>query len=129
MKKSLLFVFLLTFAGSPGMSQSVDISTLSDYEKQMHRSGWCYQFWSFELYDEIPDLNMKRISDILDLLQKNGFRNNDKNRVWVRAKDDLRTQFILGEITFTQSDADSCDEDLRKILAKEYIPNFSYMEK
>ena len=86
---------------------------------------------SFELYNEIADLNMKKIHDIHSLLNGNGFMDRDQsgNRVKDRAKNDLKTQFIIGEITFTQSDADSCDQDMRKILAKEYIPNFSYMDK
>ena len=131
MKKSCLFALLFSWMGTAGVSQTIDISTLSDYEKQMHRIGWCYQFWDFELDDDIPDLNMKKIHDIHSLLDGNGFMDRDQsgNRIEWRTRDDLKTQFIIGEITFTQSDADSCDQDMRKILAKEYIPNFSYMDK
>jgi hypothetical protein len=131
MKKSCLFALLFSCIGTVGNSQTVDISTLSDYEKQVHRIAWCDQFYRFELYNEIPDLNMKKIREIRLLLERNGFMDRDYSRkkVYGRTIDDLKTQFIIGEITFTQSDADSCDQDMRKILAKEYIPNFSYMDK
>ena len=129
MKKSLLFVFLLTFAVSPGMSQSVDISTLSDYEKQMHRIGYCEQLDTFIMESEVQGLNRRKVYAIWTLLDENGFRKKDSRKIERKIKNDLKKQMILGEISFTQTDVDMCENDLKAILKDEYIPNFSYMEK
>lgn len=125
MKKSCLFALLFSCIGTVGISQTVDISTLSDYEKQVHRVGWCRV-----LVDAGFDASLKpsRVFELYMLIDSNGFLEN-ADETYYKAKDDAKKKVLLGELAVTQSMLDSCDRDLASILKEKYIPNFSYMEK
>ena len=140
MKKSCLFALLFSWMGTcltsvpmgtAGFSQTIDVSTLSDYEKKMHRIGYCNQLDTFALDGEVQGLNRRKVYAIWKLLNENGFRKKDKisREIERKIKNDLKTKMILEEISFTQTDVDMCENDLKAILKDEYIPNFSYMEK
>ena len=126
MKKSCLFALLFSCIGTVGISQTVDISTLSDYEKQMHRIGFC-----IEIGYKAEGNDTLEIFSIVNILRDNGFRSREKAgyKVEQKSKNDTKTKLILKEIVTTQQMLDECNEDLKAILEDEYIPNFSYMEK
>lgn len=129
MKKFCLFAILFSCIGTTGISQTVDVSKLSDYEKQMHRIGYCKQLDTFALKGDIQGLKRKKVFAVCSLLRTNNFMEGDKNRIFYKIQNDLKKQMILEEISFTQTDVDMCENDLKAILKDEYIPNFSYMDK
>ena len=131
MKKSCLFVVLFSCIGTAGTSQTIDVSTLSDYEKKIHRIGYCEQLDTFALNGDIQGLKRKKVYDIYNLLSANNFMEGDERdgQILYKIQNDLKKRMILEEISFTQTDVDMCENDLKAILKDEYIPNFSYMEK
>ena len=109
-----------------GNTQTVDLSTLSDNEKGLHRWGWCVAIWL-----ESPfDLNSRKIGAIDRLLEKSGVnsRSKDPRNIYRKSKDDAEKQLILGEILVNQTLLDECDRDMKLILKEKYIPHFSYMK-
>jgi hypothetical protein len=131
MKKSCLFALLFSCIGTMGVSQSIDVSTLSEYEKKIHRIGYCEQLDTFALDGDIQGLDPKKVYAIYNLLIANKFLDRDTRdrKIFRKIQNDMKKQMILEEISFTQTDVDMCENDLKAILKDEYIPNFSYMEK
>jgi hypothetical protein len=127
MKKSCLFALLFSFIGTAGNSQTIDMSTLSDYEKQVHRISWCNTVWMRYPFD----FDNKDVYNIIKLLGVQDFTspNRDVNNIMHKAASDTQAKLILNEITVSQETFNECNEDLKAILKDEYIPNFSYMEK
>jgi hypothetical protein len=111
-----------------GVSQSIDVSTLSEYEKKMHRWGWCVSAAM-----EIPygSLDQKSIVKISNLMSERNYdsRELDPNRVYRKARTDVEAEILIGELNITQKDLDNCDQDLLAILKGEYIPYFTYMDR
>ena len=95
----------------------------------MHRIGYCEQLDTFALDGDIQGLKRKKVFAVYSLLSSNNFMEGDKNRIFYKIQNDLKKQMILEEISFTQTDVDMCENDLKAILKDEYIPNFSYMDK
>jgi hypothetical protein len=128
MKKFCLFALLFSCIGTVGTSQTIDVSTLSDYEKQHHRIGFC-----IEIGYKDGGNDTLEIFSIVNLMSDNGFRKPGKGKagyqVERKSANDTKTKLILEEIVTTQQMLDECNEDLKAILKDEYIPNFSYMEK
>jgi len=126
MKKSWLFALLFSCIGTTGISQTVDVSTLSDYEKSIHRLGWCYQ-----AAREVRGLDRKSINKITDILFERKYISVrlDPNSVFLKAGTDVEAQILIGELTITQQDLNDCDKDLKAILKGNYVPYFSYMYK
>jgi hypothetical protein len=133
MKKSCLFALLLSCIGTVGISQTVDVSTLSDYEKQVHRVGWCYQSHVLTMdHSELERFFDDFYTDtfeVHELLNRNGFFERDHNNISRKARDDMQTKFLIGAIEYTNQYVDDCNADMVSILKEKYIPNFSYMEK
>lgn len=126
MKK--LALFLSVLAASSAMSETLDIKMLSPYEQELHRYGWCGAAWVAEGSNDQPDLETYQIGTITRLLSSNGFEDADDGYVSLKAGDDLQAQLIIGSKILSQEDLDECFEDLKAILAENYVPNFEYME-
>ena len=115
------------------MSQTVDVSTLSEYEKKVHRVGWCIQ--SLNLTSFNNDLDpffmglFENTGEIHDLLKRNGFFERDQNNIHQKSQDDMQVKFLSGEVDYTNQYVDDCNADMLAILKEEYIPNFFYMGK
>ena len=126
--KKLFFLFALVI-GTSASSETVDISTLSDYEKKVHRITWCYVMAEAMLFSRVPDHGYQLSLDVYGLLGDNNFfvKDEEENRVIYRARSDLETEIILGK-TFTKQETDACNSDAKAILKDEYVPNFSYMK-
>lgn len=124
-KLALLFGVLVA---SQAQSQTLDIGTLSLYERAVHRYGWCSEAYYAEGKNNQPDLYTYRIGDIINLLRVNGFTNADDGGVGFKAREDLQAQLIIGGKILSQEDLDACFEDLKNMLAENYVPNFKYME-
>ncbi len=118
------FLVFLCLSTSIASAQTIDINTLSDYEKQVHRAAWCRT-----LVVGLPhstNFDKKKVLSIKVLLSSNGFFKKDTNRVYRKTVNDLKKQIILGEISFSQNDIDDCEVDMKKLLSEEYVPNFIY---
>ena len=116
---------------SQALSQTLDIGTLSPYKQTMHRYGWCTQAYMSAVTSNQPGqpgLLHYEIGTIKQLLDSNGFTDGDKDRVHRKAANDLEVQLILGSKRLNQEDLDACFEDLKNILAENYVPNFKYLE-
>ena len=133
MRKIHIFVILFSWLGTAGISQTVDITTLSNYEKKVHRVGWCIQSLNLTSFDnELDPFFMElfeNTGEIHDLLKRNGFFKRDENNIHQKAQDDMQTKFLVGDVEYTNQYVDDCNADMLAILKEEYIPNFSYMEK
>jgi hypothetical protein len=116
------------FVASPALSETLDVSTLSPYEQNVHRFGWCSQAWRDEGMNNQPNLETYQIGDIVLLLSSNGFTDADNEYLSGKAGDDLQAQLITGSKILNQKDLDACFEDLKNILTENYVPNFKYME-
>lgn len=129
MKLITLFSFFAISAATSATSESIDVSTLSEYEKQVHRIAYCEQLDTFIMDKDLP--NLKRESDIFEiysLLSSNNFFEKDARRIRFKISNDLKTKMILEEFSSSQSDVNSCLNDLKSILKKEYVSNFLYMD-
>ena len=126
MKKSILILGILLSSNS--QAQTIDVSQLNEIDRQIHRVAYCRQLVSWN----IDRLNFKfdhdLIMDMTELLRESGLFGY-KNTVFKKTQNDTRAKLILGEIKLSQRDFSECTGDLKKILKKEYVPNFSYMEK
>ena len=129
---------------STGWSETIDVTTLNDYEKQVHRAVWCRMFedfrydnWvsgkkTFENFDFESDRTKHyETNNFYELLKGNNFFHKDWNDRQIKQKleADMEKQLIFGEISFSLSDIDDCHADMKALLKKEYIHNFSYLEK
>jgi hypothetical protein len=125
MKLVTLFCFFAISAATSAMSEGVDVSSLSDYEKKVHRIGWCQVVAGERLFD----FDTKDILEVVILLSDQGFLSNsrDVNRIREKISADAKASFILKELSVTQKILNECNYDLQLILKDEYVPNFSYM--
>lgn len=113
-------VTISSFAPALVLAQSVDVTTLSADDQARHRIGYCGVFGSEALFDfEISDLLS------LQVLLGEFYWENENLAKGVRS--DTEAAFLLGEKSVTQEELDVCTEDLRDILRKQYVPNYSYM--
>lgn len=126
MKK--LTLLISVFVASTAMAETVDLDTLSSYEQEVHRYGWCQRAYLSEGQNNQSNLERYQIGNIVLLLASNGFLNADSRRVRDKADNDLEAQLIVGSKIIDQEDLTSCFDDLKDILAKNYVPNFVYME-
>ena len=117
-------IILILVTTTQTYAETNDVSQLSSYEKQMHRLGWCTAAWW-----NSGEHDTYEIGDIIMLLGRNGFEDNDVNRIRHKAIDDLKAELIIGSRVLTQKDFDNCFKDLKDMLSNHYIPNFSYMER
>ena len=133
MRNLRVLVILFSCLGTIGMSQTVDVSTLSEYEKKVHRVDWCIQSLNLTSFDN--DLDpffmglFENTGEIHDLLKRNGFFERDQNNIHQKSQDDMQVKFLSGEVDYTNQYVDDCNADMLAILKEEYIPNFSYIGK
>lgn len=125
MKLITLFSFFAISAATSATSESMDVSNLSDYEKKVHRLGWCGVVAGERLFD----FDIKDILKVYILLSDQGFlsKSRDVNRILEKSRADTEASFILKELSVTQKILNECNYDLQLILKDEYVPNFSYM--
>ena len=128
-----MLVIMFSCLGTTGISQTVDVSTLSEYEKKVHRVGWYIQSLNLTSFDN--DLDpffmglFENTGEIHDLLKRNGFFERDQNNIHQKAQDDMQVKFLSGDVDYTNQYVDECNADMLAILKEEYVPNFSYMGK
>ena len=128
-----MLVIMFSCLGTTGISHTVDVSTLSEYEKKVHRVGWCIQSLNLTSFDN--DLDpffmglFENTGEIHDLLKRNGFFERDQNNIHQKAQDDMQVKFLSGDVDYTNQYVDECNADMLAILKEEYVPNFSYMGK
>ena len=126
--KKILFAWGI-FLSSYSQAQTIDVSQLNEVDKQKHRLAYCsalerWNQWELDfLFDAGP------IFDIMTLLDDSGFVKRVGDPFMNKAENDTKAKLILGEIKLNQIVFNNCINDLKKILKKEYVPNFSYMEK
>ena len=127
MKLITLFSFFVISAATSATSESTDVSSLSDYEKKMHRWGWCA---SAVMAIPFGSLDQKDIISISNIMSERNYnsRELDPNRVYKKAGTDVEAQVLIGELKIVQADFDMCNQDLIAILKDEYVPYFSYMK-
>lgn len=123
MKK--LFLALAFFTATSASAQSTDVSTLSEYDQQMHRAGFCWQLASWNINETNFQFDNARIYDVHNLLVSNGFILY--TGVFTKSAADLEAKLILDELELTQTMFDECNQDMKAMLKQEYVPNFSYM--
>lgn len=126
---NILTLLLSVLVASQALSQTLNIGALSPYEQNLHRVGWCREAWLDEGENSQPNLDTHQISDVITLLESNGFMDADEGLVHYKAGQDLKAQLIIGSKILSQVDLDACFEDLKNILTENYVPNFEYMEK
>ena len=126
MKLITLFSFFVISAATSAMSESIDVSNLSDYEKKIHRWGWCVSA-AREANGGLDGKDIFKISNIMDDRNYNSSE-LDPNRVYRKARTDVAAQVLIGELKIVQDDLDKCNQDLIAILKDEYVPYFSYMK-
>ena len=126
----------LLFISTPliGNTQTVDVSTLSDHEKKLHRWGWCMQINDSKYFDyETWDMDMKelgwKINDVFTLLRWNGAKGDDPNQIYMKVQQDVMKQQLLDEINVTELMLRKCLEDAKQMLRDDYIPYFSYLSE
>ena len=129
--KKILFA-LGVLSASFAQAQTVDVTTLSLHNQQVHRVAFCRIIATMGI-DESKNKNLKRgkVFDIYMLLDSNGFMKREQNSssTFYDATDDTKTKLVLEEIEVTQEMINKCEIDLKDILREKYIPNFAYMEK
>lgn len=123
MKKFLLALGF--FSATSASAQSTDVSTLSEYDQQMHRAGFCWQLASWNINSLNFQFDIARIYDVHNLLVSNGFILY--TGVFTKSASDLEAKLILDELELTQTMFDECNQDMKAMLKQEYVPNFSYM--
>ena len=123
MKKLLLALGF--FSATSASAQSTDVSTLSEYDQQMHRAGFCWQLASWNISSLNFQFDNARIYEVHNLLVSNGFILY--TGVFTKSAADLETKLILDELELTQTMFDECNQDMKAMLKQEYVPNFSYM--
>ena len=121
MKKLFLFLSIIS---SQLNAESLKLEDLSPYEQSIHRVAWCHEAWDHG----VLKLETHKIYDIIELLNSKNFKRQDINRLYEKARNDLRAELILGTKVLKQNDLDICFKDLKGILAENYTPNFSYMD-
>lgn len=107
-------------------SKTIDVATLSEYEQEVHRLGFCWAILNEVVFKDPWDT--KDIAKIGGLLMDNGFREKDTNKIWAKSEADTQTKLVLDELIVVQEMLDKCNEDMKAILAKRYVPNFTYMQ-
>ena len=116
---------------SPSFSQTVDISSLTEKERTIHRASWCSSITSsISLDSEIEIIKVSNSINAVDrLLYENGFqtRENDPKKIHRKTYNDVNAALIVGDLEVTLEMLTDCSVDMVSILKNEYIPNFSYM--
>ena len=127
MKLITLFSLFVISAATSATSESIDVSNLSDYEKKMHRWGWCV---SAVMAIPFGSLDQKDIMGIGNIMNDRNYNSSelDPNRVYRKARTDVAAQVLIGELKIVQIDLGRCNQDLIAILKDEYVPYFSYMK-
>ena len=120
-------VLILSCLLADGLAaETIDISTLSEYELKVHRMGWCYG--TMKHTDYTVSMNDKgKLHNAQTLIKNNGFLQNDTKRIFYRASEDVSVEGLLGR-TFSKDDYNECYQDMINILRDDYVPNFSYMK-
>jgi len=125
--KKILFVLVMLLS-SNSHAQTIDVSQLNKIDQQIHRVVYCYEIERWNQWELNSRFETGPIHEITTLLENNGFIKR-RNPVRRKAQDDTKAKLILREIKLTQEVFNSCIKDLKKILKKEYVPNFSYMDQ
>ena len=125
MKK--LFIVLGILVANSAQAQTVDVSTLSEIDQQKHRVGYCYGITSWNINELDFEYEDYKILDIYNLMRSNKFISVSDNHS--KAKEDVKAMLIVGDLELNQTMFDECNEDMKAILKKTYVPNFSYMQK
>lgn len=129
-----LFITLIVL-GSSAAAQT-DISTLSEKDQELHRWGFCRSVdqYAFNInsdldFDSPEMLERHDISAIDELLLRNdrSREENDPEQTYKKARFDTDALLLSEQLVVDQSILDSCSEDMKKILAKTYVPNFKYL--
>jgi hypothetical protein len=130
--KKILFA-LGVLSASFAQAQTVDVTTLSLHNQQVHRIAFCRIIATNGIRESKnrQNLDRKKVFDIYMLLDNNGFMKREQNSqtIFFDATSDTETKVLLEEIDVTQEMIDKCEADLKNILREKYVPNFSYMEK
>jgi len=128
-------IIALVILGSSASAQT-DISTLSDEDQELHRWGFCsaidaYAFnANIDLDFDSPDkLERHEVSEIDELLLRNdrSRAENDPNQTYKKARSDTDALLLSEQLYVDQSHLDACNADMKKILAKTYVPHFKYL--
>ena len=127
MKLITLFSFFVISAATSAVSESINVAKLSDYEKKMHRWGWCASAVMAVPFGSLDQKDIMGISNIMSDRNYNS-RALDPNQVYKKARTDVEAQVLIGELKIVQDDFDKCNQDLIAILKDEYVPYFSYMK-
>jgi len=122
--KQILFA-LGFFVATSASAQTLDVSTLSEYDQQMHRAGFCWKLNSWNINEIDFKFDGLRILDVHTLLERNGFVKY--GGVFSASASDLEAKLILDEVELNQAMFDECNKDMVAMLKEEYVPNFSYM--
>ena len=134
-----------------GNNQTVDINTLSDYEKKLHRIGWCE---GLDEYIELENMRKSVDLDVRDLVlefvmvweviyytdwyQKDyrdmfdGIIFKSKNDIRALLAIDEETEFmgkeVLDKNVIIKKSYEDCIKDFKLIIKDSYVPNYSNMK-
>ena len=125
MKKIVLVLGILS--ASLAQAQSIDVSTLSERELTIHRIGNCVALSDEALSKGFVNTKIKKISVLLrDQLSHSS---RESFQLYNKAQNDAQASMLLGKLKITNEMLISCEEDMMKILKKNYVPHFKYMSE
>jgi hypothetical protein len=128
-------IVALVVLGSSATAQT-DIATLSEKDQELHRWGFCRAIdeYAFNIdsdldFDSPEKLERHEISAIDELLLRNdrSREENDPKQTYKKARFDTDALLLSEQLDVDQSTLDSCNADMKKILAKTYVPHFKYL--
>ena len=126
-----------------GNTQTIDINTLSDRLKTVHRWAWCYEAtqtrrdlptaWVADLkLNEKLLMRTEALADhlyykigIVELMMDN--TNVEKKDFVEKVRTDAKVQFLSEEVKLSNDVFKECSSDLKDMIKGNYVPNFQYM--
>jgi hypothetical protein len=109
------------------VSAQTDITTLSEKEQTLHRWGYCITAaMSVPFAGDLDQRDIVSISNLLDDNERNSSE-TDPNDIYRKSKQDTAALLITEQLVVDQSLLDSCNTDMKKILANTYVPHFQYL--
>ncbi|KKN15224.1 hypothetical protein LCGC14_0988280 [marine sediment metagenome] len=124
--KNFIIALLLTATSTAAQT---NVTALSEKEKALHRWGFCR---AIQVSLEIGD--NRRHNDIIGihrLLYDNGAATpeNDPQGIFEKSTDDTKVQLLTAKIEVSNTMLEECENDMRLILADNYVPHFRYVTK
>ena len=126
-----------------GNTHIIDINTLSDRLKTVHRWAWCYEAnqtrrnlptaWVADLkLNEKLFMRTEALADhlyykigIVELMMDN--TNVGKIDFVEKVRTDAKVQFLSEEVKLSNDVFKECSSDLKDMIKGNYVPNFQYM--